>query len=256
MFKNFFFKKKDIVLDCFTYNPTVYDNAKINYGSRFLPEWWKDTPRTVGDNHLTIKNCVGLIDFYKSSIVIPSWFEMTLKIHDQDDTDNMWYSWLASNSSVVTDGSHDKSQFQQFAESNGTNIKLDSPWAFRTKEFVRFTWTQPTWSMRKYIDHISVLPAVVDYKYQHYTNINFFVLNTDQPKEFVIESLSPLVMMHPMTEDNVIIKNHLVDEKEYNRLYNIDSMFIKDDRPLYKQRKRKRDQIDKLECPFKGNTNE
>ena len=110
--------------------------------------------------------------------------------------------------------------------------------------------------MRKYIDHISVLPAVVDYKYQHDTNINFFVLNTDQPKEFVIESLSPLVMMHPMTEDNIIIKNHLVDEKEYNRLYNIDSMFIKDDRPLYKQRKRKRDQIDKLECPFKGNTNE
>lgn len=249
-FKNFFFKKPEVVLDCFTRSSHVYDNAKINYGIKYIPRWWKETPKRLDNGDLTIKNCIGVSDLYKTSIVIPSWFEMRLHIHAVNDPDNMWYTWEASNEDVITDGSHDPAQFKNFALMNGCNIKLNSPWKFRTKEFVRFTWTQPSWNMRHMMDNLTILPAVVDYKYQPDTNINFLCINKERANDIVIEPLTPLVMLHPMTEKKVIIKNHLVDDKEYDRLFNIDKLIIHDDRNLYAQRKRKRDMVDKMECPY------
>lgn len=251
-FKNFFFKRPQVVLDCFTATPHVYDNAKINWGIKFMPDWWKRTPRQLENGDLTVKNCVGLTDLYKTSIVIPSWFEMRLRVHSKHDQEDLWYTWEGSNESIVTDGSHADEQFEEFAVSHAHNIKLHSPWVFKTKEFVRFTWTQPTWNMRHMIEQLTILPAVVDYKYQHDTNINFLMLNKNQEFNVTIEPLTPLVMLHPMTDKEIVIKNHLVDQKEYDRIHNVDKLFIKDNRALYTQRKRKTDMIEKLGCPYAG----
>ena len=63
-------KNDDVILDCYTYNPYVYNFAKINYGYHFLPEWWKKTPKNRGSGNDTIKNCPAIVEYYKKSIAL------------------------------------------------------------------------------------------------------------------------------------------------------------------------------------------
>jgi hypothetical protein len=250
----FFKKNKDVVLDCFTTVPHVYEYAKIDYGIKYIPDWWKNTPKSLLDNTVTIKNCVGLMDFYKKGIVIPSWFEMDLTICDKNNPE--WFSWSASNSDVSTDESHSPEMFSGFAKDTGKNIKLQSPWFLKTKEEVYFSWTQPTWSMRPLLPYVSILPAVINFKYQHASNINLFVDLKNNEQQLTIPPLAPLVMMHPLTEKNVIIKTHLIDEKEKQKIIGIRKFILRrgqtDPIDSYKKKKDLLKKIDNMNsgCPF------
>jgi len=247
----FFFKKKEIVLDCFTTVPHVYEYAKIEKAIKYIPEWWKNTPKTLADNTPTIKNCVGLIDFYKKGIVIPSWFEMDLTVFK--DNSETWFEWAASNNDLNTAESHQPEMFSSFADKNGKNIKITSPWMLKTKEEVYFTWTEPTWNIRSLVTKISVLPAVINFKYQHATSINLFVELTDKDQKFTIPALNPLVIMHPLTEKNVVINTHLIDEKEKLKIFGVRRLILRrngDPVDVYKKKKNLVDQIDRINCPF------
>lgn len=254
MFKNFFIKEKEVVLDCFTYLHYVYDAAKINYANTYIPQWWKDTPSLLNDQFATIKHCQAFRDFYKKGVVIPSWFEMNLKIHELGN--DQWYEWESSHKDVFTGDSHHPNQFYGFAGESGKNIKLNSPWAFRTKENISWVWSKPTWSFRDYIDNLEILPGVVNYKYQHATEINFFIQNKQQSQEINIPPLTPLVILHPMTEKKIVIKNHLVDMDEWWRIFGIDRLFFKrnstDALKFWSTKKKLKDQIDQKNCPFTG----
>lgn len=246
-----FKKNKKIILDCFCVIDYVYDYAPIDYGSKFYPTWWKETPSIKDDDTLTIKNCTGFIDFYKKSVVIPSWFDMELEIFSDDDPQKRYYSYESSNRDTLDTDSHHQMQFEKFALKNGHNMKLTSPWAFKTKENICWTWTQPTWNLRNNLRNFTVLPAVVNYKYQHSTNINFFMITDEKSKKTRIEPRTPLVILHPMTEREIEIKNHLVEEKEFKRLMNVDNLFFKrtakENSKLYSSKKKL---IDSMECPI------
>ena len=251
----FFFKKKEIVLDCFTTIPYIYDNARINYGIKYMPEWWVNTPRVDGDVP-TIKNCIALTEFYKRGIVIPSWFEMEMTINQMGQ--ELGYKWESSNQDVRTDDSHNTAQFSKFAEENGANIKLSSPWAFRTDDEVYFSWTQPTWHFRSLLSKMTILPGVINFKYQHHTNINFFAQNKDVAEQCTIPPLTPLVIMHPLTDKKVIIKNHLVSESEYDRMFGLGKLLLKRNgkewSKFYTSKQKLKDKIkDVNRCPFSGN---
>lgn len=222
---NIFKKKKKIVLDCFTHLSYAYDYAKIDKAIKFVPDWWKSTPKFVENNSKpTVKNCPGFVDFYKNGIVIPSWFELEVTVFEKGYKNN--YEWNSSNTDFKTDESHDHYQFAKFAQDDGHNFKITSPWAFKTKENINFTWTQPTWSIRNLLSNFILLPATVNYKYQHGTNINYFVLNTAERKTFRILPLTPLVIIHAQSEQDIIIKNHLVSEKEYQRIFGVNNLIL------------------------------
>ena len=247
----FFFKKKEIVLDCFTTVPHVYEYAKIDKAIKYIPEWWKNTPKTLTNNIPTIKNCVGLRDFYKKGIVIPSWFEMDLTLfRDNPDT---WFEWAASNNDVNTSESHQPEMFSSFAGKTGKNIKITSPWMLKTKEEIYFTWTEPTWNHRSLITKISVLPAVINFKYQHASSINLFVELTNEEQKFTIPALTPLVIMHPLTERNIVINTHLIDEKERLKIFGIRKLILRRDGDpveVYNKKKNLIDRLEKMSCPF------
>ena len=69
----FWFKKKKVVLECFTDNDIAFNYAKIERMDKFFPEWWKKTKKYSDKGIPTIKGCVGFIDYYKKGITIPSW---------------------------------------------------------------------------------------------------------------------------------------------------------------------------------------
>jgi len=252
LFKNFFIKKNEIVLDCFTHLPHVYDLAKINHATNYVPAWWQKMPGILNDEHASIKHCTAFKDFFKEGIVIPSWFEMNLKIYKSGD--EKWFDWETSNDSVTTDNSHHPYQFSGFAGESGKNIKITSPWAFKTQENINWVWSKPTWNMRDYLDSIELLPGVVNYKYQHATEINFFIQNKEHVQEINIPPLTPLVILHPMSEKKIIIKNHLVDKEEWFRIFGLDRLFFKrnslDAVKFWNTKKKLATQIEKINCPY------
>lgn len=250
-----FFKKKKIVLDCFTPLASVYDNCQINYGSRYYPEWWKDTPKEL-ENYNTIKSCRAFIDYYKEGIVIPSWFEADVDLYPINDPENKWFKVRYSNDNVDLSQSHDSIQFANFAQTYGRNIKIKSPWAFRTTKDIPFAWTQPTWSNRNFFKHFSLLPGVINFKYQHHTHINFFIELSEQAKTITIPPLTPLVMLHPLTDNKIEIKNHLVSEKEFDRIFSKEELILNrnlsDESKEYERKKNLSKKIDNIKkCPFK-----
>jgi hypothetical protein len=250
----FIFKKKEIVLDCFTYVPVAYDYAKIDKASKFYPDWWKNTSKINDENKFaTIKNCVAFIDFYNKGIVIPSWFEMRLTLLKTGDP--KIFEWESSNHFMSTNDTHNQSQFINFCEQNGHNLKINSPWKLKTKEEIYFAWTQPTWNHKDIFDKLHILPAVINFKYQNHTHVNFFFKSTESIQKIHIPALMPLIIMHPLTEKRIKIKNHLISEKEYNSINSIDSLLLKSNTyDLLSFYKRKKNIINFTEkkCPFKN----
>lgn len=254
---SFFFKRPEVVLDCFTSLAPAYDHAKINHAVQYMPDWWKSTRSNddassfENNTAASIKQCHGLIELYKTGIVLPSWFEMDIVLKDGG------WTWTSSNTYMNTDLSHPSSQFSNFALDDGQNIKITSPWKLKTKELVNFAWSQPTWSMRDYLQHLTVLPAVVDFKYQNATNINYFVLDPKQTEDVKIHipALTPLVMMHPLTDKKIVIKNHLVSEDDMLRVDNVNTLFIGSKLGgTYRNRKRMTDLSERTGCPYSGSS--
>jgi hypothetical protein len=223
----FFSKKKEIVLDCFTSLPHAYEYAKIDHAVKHIPEWWKDTPRLIS-NRPSIKNCEGIKDYYRTGIVIPSWFETDFRISSKDGPNDYAWEWNASCPMFNTSGSHDSREFLGFAKSTGKNIKIKSPWLIRTKESVEFVWSQPTWNLREHLWNFCVLPAVLNFKYTHGAVINLFVENSDEEKIWTRPPQMPLVIMHPMTERKVKIQHHLVTDREIRQLGSADNLMLRD----------------------------
>jgi len=250
-----FFKKTEVVLDCFTYVSHAYDYAKIDYGKKYFPDWWKNTPKTVmyqnEINTPTIKTCSGLIDFYTKGIVIPSWFEMELTLKNDGE------KICAINSSFDVDFSstHARIQFEDFAKHDGENLKFTSVWYFRTKENINFVMSQPTWSIRNVIPSMSMLPGVVNFRYQHHTEINYLLLYDKKETTVSIPPLTPLAIYHPMTEKNIKIKNHLVSKDEWLRLVGVEKLILK--KRIGEKTIDKKNIIDNTKCPYhKGEKNE
>lgn len=215
-----FVKRKKLVLDCFTDKPYIYNFAKVDHGAKFYPEWWKKTP-SVENQGLTIKHCSALIEFYKRGLVIPSWFSLNIYLSEERNIE-----WYASNADQFKFESHAPEQFKLFHQDDGLNFKILSEWKFKTNRKVWFSWTQPTWSMRHYMFNMSVLPGVINFYNQHSTNMNFFLQFTDKLQVIEIEPLQPLIMLHPMSECDVEIKQHLVGSDEIRSLHFGVSRFI------------------------------
>lgn len=208
---------KPLILNCYTTDERVYNNAKINYATKFMPSWFKKTPNEVllknGDTVGSIKNCYGITEMYRTAIVIPCWTEFKLDILHKDNEDLYRWTTAKQNFSVQP---HPQEQYQKFAGKDGTSIKLISPWKFQCDEDVNFVWHQPTWNMRDILDKLTLLPATVDYRDTHGTDINFFLVRRDFERKVVLKALEPLVMLQAMDARKVEVKNHLVTQAEFS----------------------------------------
>ena len=204
----------DIILDCYTYNPHAYNFAKINHGHHYIPEWWKSTPPIV-EKHPTIKNCPAFIEYYKKGIVIPMWCELEVQIQPKGD---VLFTWKSSQKDFYID-EHRQDQFEGFAKKDGHNLKIISPWLIKCKENINFTFTQPIWNQRDTMFNFMLTPGVVSFKYQMDCNLNYFFQQKDTQQVINIKTLTPMVIMHPISERKVKLRHHYIkkegDEKSF-----------------------------------------
>ena len=237
----------DIILDCYTYNPHAYNFAKINHGHHYIPEWWKSTPPIV-EKHPTIKNCPAFIEYYKKGIVIPMWCELEVQIQPKGD---VLFTWKSSQKDFYID-EHRQDQFEGFAKKDGHNLKIISPWLIKCKENINFTFTQPIWNQRDTMFNFMLTPGVVSFKYQMDCNLNYFFQQKDTQQVINIKTLTPMVIMHPISERKVKLRHHLLTSKDregFGTLHQgIDSLLL-DRYPklISRQKKKLFEKIDKIE---------
>ena len=223
----FFIRKKEVVLDCFTKDPVVYNLFKINHAKQFLPDWWKELPSQVRSHAdptnpfaigSTMRTCAGLIDYYKTGVMLPAWSDMGFEV-GKFGTGYVRVS-IASPVSGET-SQHPASQRGKYLPSESySHIKITSPWVFKMKKPIQFVLLKPLWNYSA-PEEIIIPPGCVNFKYQHSTNINLFLKHEKEIKIIRIDAGTPLLHWIPQSDDKIIIKNHLVDEIEFNTRVNI-----------------------------------
>lgn len=244
----FFIKNKKIVVDCFTDEPSAHNFFPIKSATAYYPYWWKQMPATfiremegVPLNLPTIKVCDGFINLYKNSFVLPCWTEIQIKTED-----NKFHLMLAKTSLNKDYPFFEEHTPEQYgtAFNNKLHVKLVSPWFLKQNKKCDFAILPAIWSDPVNWSNYTILPGVIDFKYQSSTNVNLF-LEPNKEKIF-IEAGMPLVHFVPLTEYNVEFKCHLITTDELNKvIHNRYASFV----GSYKKTKKFYQENEKR-CPF------
>lgn len=205
---NFFHKKREIVIDCFTNNPEAYTYAPIIKGVHSFPDWWKNVPipdksKTVDRN---IRSCYGLIELYKRSFIIEHWCDIRINV-----TEDKGYNYMCSSGDKPQE--HPRVDFQEGFPKH-YHMKLISPWKISEKSGLHFAFVGAEWNTSY---PFKILPGVVEYKHQHGSHVNLMLPMDNYTLD--IDTGTPLVHVMPLKEDvNFKIKNHLLTDSEYKKI--------------------------------------
>ena len=220
----FWFKKKKITLDCYTYYSHAHEFFKIESARTFIPSWWKNLPTSYKDerslaDHPTMKTCLGFNNNFRHGFIMPLWTDTFFSLAQ---TGPRQWGVAGQNADSSTEiESHSPKQWGDFIDSDAyMHVKIKSPWLFICNEEIDWTWTQPSWNTSAYDEYL-VLPGITDFKYQSSTNINIISRRfnrNNQPNVVKIEAGQPLVHIVPITEREVEVRNHLVTLDEYRNL--------------------------------------
>lgn len=214
-----FCKRKEIVLDCFTTNASVYSFTPIQKASNFIPSWWKNIPKkTTFDNEYvkniplrTMKGCTGLTDSYRLGLVLPLWSDLIINVR----LDEIYYQWA---SSVFETEFHPPEQHD--FQLNFYHTKLVCPWRLRCKENINFYFSSPFWNLTEFYNDPSknfhILPGIMNFNLPLNPNVNMFFVK--KQFDLFLKCNTPIYYISPLTEKNIIIKNHLVSDYEYKKL--------------------------------------
>ena len=216
----FWFKRKTIIVDCFTIHRSVYELYKIRPAIKYFPDETKTMPNfydQIDDSTKikyqsgTIIKCIGLINLYKHGFIMPMWTDFLSEPKTAAEHKNA----VAMVGLPFQYQIHSRDQFGNIFEKY-IHVKLEGPWRLREKTGVQFLWNAPVWNLHKHTNNFTVVPGSVSYDYQSQTNVNIFI-NKDIDK-FIIESGTPLVHMVPITDNKVELRHHLVDQTEFSKI--------------------------------------
>jgi hypothetical protein len=242
----FFFKKKKLVIDAFCSKSFghAYDYAPIDYAHNFYPDWWKNLPKievapekfgAKDINNLNMRLCGGIVDHYKRGFILPMWTDFYAK---SDSTNTYSYQFSDSKSSCAF---HPISQRKGFYEDH-TNMKIISPWLLESEKDVYFTVMPAIWNHTTNPGYILPIGTLNFYN-QKALNINFFI---KPPKEILIPFRQPVLHIMPLTDREIVIKNHLISDDDWHRKRSERIAFY----GTYFKTKKYDDNKESSKCPF------
>ena len=225
----FLFKKPPITVDFFTIDPQVYNYYPVCKSTEIIPDWWKSLKRYENRNFIktdskenlfakaSAKNCVGFNKLISNSFSIKLHTDISFIVKDDN------YYWSSSSVSphleylrtdIVIDHNHQQSG--NFFKENFYHAKINVPWQVRCREEINFYINMWDWTSN--IPFLKSIGGVVDFKYQNSINLNFF-MSKGLNYQFLLNAGIPLIQIIPLTEKTIKIKNHLIDQKEYNKIF-------------------------------------
>jgi len=213
---------KPITLHCYTSRADVYNFSPIQKASKFIPDWWKNTPKTTIDTDRlfstpTIKTCAGFTGLYKKGFIIPMWSELALEM---GKVNSNYYKYQYSDNISNIDQHDPQQRGPAYPPEKYQHLKIISPWQFVCNEDIDFSLTEPTWNIDT-PEIVKILPGVVNYKYQSATNINTIWTRQDENVVYTIDHNQPLAHIIPLTEKQVNLKLHLISPADFANLSDI-----------------------------------
>ena len=205
--KKFFGKNEPVVFNCYTTSKEAMTYAPIQRSSKFIPEWWRTLARSKTPFQTPMKHCAGLKYLYEKSFMLPMWTEFVVLLDQASST-----SFAGDQKTPVE--LHEPTERGTFApEDKNLHLKLVSPWVICCDEEIYCSWVPATWNNEQ-MYNVQVLPAIIEYKYQHDTNVNILVKREVETKHYKINLNQPLAHIVPMTDRKFKIVLHLVSEEE------------------------------------------
>jgi len=227
----FFIKSRQIIVDCFTSRPDVFEFAKPDKATNFFPKWWKE----LNANEVNMKGCAGFIDLFSNSFCFPMWSDLSVEIGAAGSEQYIWQ--FADETSIAI--SHNKEQWGDFLTADYQHLKLENPWALRSKDKCNFYFSQPVYNGIgiNEQDGIVILPGIINFKYQSSLNINILFKRGIEPNNFMFDFGMPIGSITPMTERKVKLKYHLVTIEEERNIRLSTSPKISFTKSYYKLKK-------------------
>lgn len=236
--------KRDLVIDCYTFDKTIFELYKPQHASKFFPEEWKAMPKVYQTkayaynplsnmqiDSATIKTCPGFTDLFSSGFIIPSWSDMNIEALGNDVL-------CHSPSNMGLAETHPRTQVWDSLYEGYQQVKLLSPWLFKVKDDTKFTWMPCKWHRSDLAENFNVMTGVVEYRYQHTTNIQAFIKGN-----VFIGAGDPLVHIIPMSDRKIKFNYHLVEGGEFQSILGTKNLKYVGN---YKSRK----EAIKPSCPF------
>jgi hypothetical protein len=245
----FWFKSKEITVDCFTVSNLIHDGYRPKPAMEFVPEGWKTLPKTVGVRNIsensfavpnaTMKQCKGFINLFSSGFILPLFSDMVF-----DTTQEPMVKYAPSSLNYW----HHHPSFQMWdgLYAGYKHVKILSPWSFVEKSGIKFAWNRCDWHDTENAGNYHVVSAVIDFKYQHSAQINLFVKDNSH---ISLTAGQPMVHIIPLSEHKVKLKYHVISEKEHDSKF---GSFVTKFVGNYNESKRIKQEVESREskCPF------
>lgn len=220
-------KPKKVVLQCFTTRPGLPEMFAPVRMARATPDWWKKTTSIVdpelaakgsrkfgGPTKLqkTVKHCYAVQKTFENAIAYPLWSEAFVAVNASGDPKGV----VPANEHPGEH--HPVHQYPGMMSNNWVNFKFKSPWLFYTDRPVHFYMANPFYHIH---DHNwQTMPGVVEFYYQHHTNVNMVFRRPSGSAGFEYEFRAGDIMAYfvPMFEEDIEIQAETVDQKDWDRL--------------------------------------
>lgn len=212
--------------------------------SKFIPEWWKNTPNIPHkislDSHQAgnVKGCPSFPDYFSKGFIVPMWVDSILCY--TDDEDGKSWRWKTA-SSKFSWGAHANEQYiddvphKFFGKESYFIFKSRLPW---------YVYTDPGYSLYQlppffhFNEDFSVIPGVRDTDVRHEMNIQL-VLHSKN-KEIFIPRGTPIAHFIPFKREKIDLETRYATEDEINLLAGYDLRVETEFRPLVSYKKDKK----------------
>ena len=215
---DFFFRKKPIHVDAFTFLAGVHHFSPIVRASKAVPEWFLKSKKThsLGKKALppeapTIKSCWGLRELYSHGLVVRSPMEMNIGVAYGEITGHSYVEATPGLSNDALFQKHDDDMFGEFLnQAQYWSYRINLPWMFYTKESINWTLAEPFWSG---IDNrYRIAMGNINFRYFHNISVHMLFNRISEPFKVNIPFNQPLYHILPHSDRPIKIHNHLVDE--------------------------------------------
>lgn len=215
------FRKQKVYMDAFTSRPEVHEFAPIDKAINYLPTWWKNLPKLQVSfhnmdmaNQKNMKHCIGFLDYFKNSFVVPMWSDLNLMFGKEGSTEYRWQYADGLSSLTVHSANQRGVYLDQFKYQH---FKIETPWVIKTNKAISFSLSGAVWNMEE-PEKIILFPGIIEFYNQAGLNVNIACRRGAESQEVLLPLRQPLAHLTPMTEKEVVLKTHLVSDAEINRI--------------------------------------
>lgn len=224
----FFWKKPErIVLSCYTTRTGIPELFSPQRLIKSMPDWWKQTKSLIDPEikangktrfqsptklNKSIKRCYAVQKTFEYGLCVPMWSDAYVGVNASG------YPTATVPGGEMPGEHHPVEQYPGMMTNNWVNFKFKSPWLIYTNKPVHFYLSNPFYNIQEH--NWQTMPGVVEFFYQHHSNINMIFKrpNGSAGFEYEFRAGDVLAYLIPMFEQDIEVKAETIDQKDYDRL--------------------------------------